>query len=409
MPRRSARRQSDLFDPLGEPTPGTTQRSIPAAVTPAVLRWARETAGLDMPAVARRFRKIQLWERGPEKPSVTQLEALSDLYKRPLVTFFLASPPEEPPLPRDFRVLPSAEARALSKKVRLGMRMARRTQRLYVELARELQQDTRRTRLPRVSLNDDPEEHAQRVRGLLGVTPVTQSSWGNEYVAWREWRSVVEDLSVLVLQATMPVKEVRGFSLSDGSLPTIVVSSSDAVVARIFTLFHELGHLLLDTGGMCLPDQSAEPGSHAVEAFCNRFSGALLMPFDLLRSEVSLRGLDRVSDDSEVEMRISLVAKEYKVSRYVILLRLLLAQAIPRTRFQRLVERWKSAAVPPRSGGGQRPAVQALNQYGARFVSMVLEARARNLLTTSDASSYLSLRVTHFPQLQRLVAGPSRG
>jgi hypothetical protein len=65
---------------------------------------------------------------------VSQLEALSDLYKRPLVTFFLPSPPTEPPLPRDFRVLPSQEARTLSKKVLVAIRTARRVQRLYAHL-----------------------------------------------------------------------------------------------------------------------------------------------------------------------------------------------------------------------------------------------------------------------------------
>jgi hypothetical protein len=36
---------------------------------------------------------------------------------------------------------------------------------------------------------------------------------------------------------------------------------------------------------------------------------------------------------------------------------------------------------------------------------MVLEAHARNLLTTSDVASYLSLKVKHLSQLQRLLAG----
>jgi transcriptional regulator with XRE-family HTH domain len=61
-------------------------RSVLAEVNPAVLRWARETAGLELRYIAKRFGKLEEWERehGQAKPTVRQLEALSDIYKRPL-------------------------------------------------------------------------------------------------------------------------------------------------------------------------------------------------------------------------------------------------------------------------------------------------------------------------------------
>lgn len=114
---------------------------------------------------------------------------------------------------------------------------------------------------------------------------------------------------MLVLQLTMPTTEVRGFSLSNGPVPTIAVSSSDAVVARIFTLFHELGHVLLAAGGVCLPDPAGASGDDEIEPFCNQFSGALLLPMEMLRSEASLQGLDRLASDADVELRIAQAAK----------------------------------------------------------------------------------------------------
>lgn len=408
MPRRPSR-EGDLFDKPDRPTSAsadTGERAIATEINPNVLRWARETAGLEARTLARRFPKLESWESGSAKPTVSQLETLSDIYKRPLATFFLSSPPQEPSPPRDFRLLARDQGRTLSKKTRLAMRAARRAQRIYTAISREMRGDVQR--VPQVRIDDDPDEQAQAIRRLLGVTVDEQLSWKDEYGAWRQWRAAVEALGVLVLQQTMPVKEVRGFSLNGGAAPTIVVSSSDAVLARLFTLFHELGHLLLNSAGMCLPDLAADFAAVDVEPFCNRFSGALLVPLDLLLSDRELALLDESIADGEVERRIVRAAKNYKVSRFVVLFRLLAARAITRTRARRLMGQWSHEPPRERRGGPQPPANKALNQYGARFVSAVLEAQTRNVITTSDAAGYLALKVKHFPALERLVAAHGR-
>jgi hypothetical protein len=70
------------------------------------------------------------------------------------------------------------------------------------------------------------------------------------YQALRRWRGAVESRNVFVLQLSMPVDDARGCSLTDQEPFMIVVSSSDAVQARIFTLFHEYAHLR--NPGICL-------------------------------------------------------------------------------------------------------------------------------------------------------------
>lgn len=362
---------------------------------------------VEMHSLAHRFPKLESWESGATKPTVTQLEALSDIYKRPLVTFFLSSRPQEPPPPRDFRLLGRDQARMLSKKTRLAMRAARRAQRIYALLSRDLHAEIQQ--IPRVRLTADTDEQAESIRRLLGVTFDEQLSWRDEYEAWRRWRSAVEALGVLVLQQTMPVKEVRGFSLNGGSVPTIVVSSSDAVLARLFTLFHELGHLMLNSAGMCLPNPDDDSTAVEVEPFCNRFSGALLVPFDLLGDHPGLGSLSEGLDDAEVERRIVRAARDFKVSRFVVLFRLLASRRITRVRLRRLLDQWSHEPAGPLKSGPQPPANKALNQYGARFVSAVLEAQARSLITASDAAGYLALKVTHFPTLERLISTFGRG
>jgi transcriptional regulator with XRE-family HTH domain len=70
-------------------------KSITADVTPELLTWARESAGFDLAAVAKKTsyeaERIQAWEAGSAKPTVAQARALAAAYKRPFAVFFLAS------------------------------------------------------------------------------------------------------------------------------------------------------------------------------------------------------------------------------------------------------------------------------------------------------------------------------
>lgn len=382
-------------------------RSAFAEVKPELLRWARETAGLELGQVARRFSKVESWERGGERPTVRQLETLSDLYKRPLAAFFLPTPPAEPPAPKDFRMLPGDQPRTLSKKVRLAIRRARRVQRLWAELA-DATGVKRRQRLPRIAAPTNPETHALNVRRLLEISVQEQLSWHDAREGFRAWRSAAESLGLLVLQLTMPVREARGFSLP-GPTPVIALSSSDAIAARSFTLFHELGHLALNNAGVCLPDPTdlAEP-NQSVEHFCNHFAGAVLVPLDALSGRADLVQVPTRPED--FDERLETAARDFKASRYVILRRLLIAQRISLTVFQGTMRRWLSSEPPTRrGGGGQKPAAKTLSQLGTGFVSLVLEAQGRGVITSSDVADYLSLNLKYLPDLQRRVAAQVRG
>jgi len=47
------------------------------AITPDLVQWARERAGLPVDALASRFPKLPAWERGEAQPTMRQLEAFA--------------------------------------------------------------------------------------------------------------------------------------------------------------------------------------------------------------------------------------------------------------------------------------------------------------------------------------------
>ena len=145
-------------------------KRIQAFVEPAVLLWARETAGYSVEEVADRLRKepeiVSAWEEGSERPLMGQLRRLADLYKRSLSDFYLPRPPKDRPLPHDFRRAPGEVALVYSPALRRQLRLAQERRDLAFSLYEELD-ELPPTFSERVSASADPEAVGTRVREIL--------------------------------------------------------------------------------------------------------------------------------------------------------------------------------------------------------------------------------------------------
>jgi transcriptional regulator with XRE-family HTH domain len=75
------------------------------AISPDLLIWARERAGLDVADLEHRFPKIAAWETQEAQPTLKQLESFARAVHVPVGYLFLPAPPDEPmPIP-DFRTV----------------------------------------------------------------------------------------------------------------------------------------------------------------------------------------------------------------------------------------------------------------------------------------------------------------
>jgi len=94
---------------------------------------------------------------------------------------------------------------------------------------------------------------------------------------------LIENVGILVFKngvvgnnnnRRLNTNEFRGFCIADEVTPIIFVNGSDALSAQVFTLFHEIAHLWLGVDGVSGWDTEKK-----VEAFCNRVSAEILMPY----------------------------------------------------------------------------------------------------------------------------------
>jgi hypothetical protein len=90
-------------------------KRIKATINPALLIWARTTAGYELVGAAEALdlsqEKLEAWEGGEDQPSIHQLPKLAELYKRPLAVLYLPEPPQTFQPMHDFRRLADAGPR----------------------------------------------------------------------------------------------------------------------------------------------------------------------------------------------------------------------------------------------------------------------------------------------------------
>jgi Zn-dependent peptidase ImmA (M78 family)/transcriptional regulator with XRE-family HTH domain len=384
-----------------------------AEITPSVLAWARNTLGLKLEDAAKRLKvpkdRVADWERGSGRPSIPQAEKLAGLYKRPLAVLYMPAPPKEPAPPSDFRTLPDHHDADLSPTSRLAIRKAQRLQRIAAELAHDLG-TLRQVKLPRVNLTADPENAAARVREELGIPVETQMGWSNKYRALAEWRRALERLGVLVFQLDFPVEEMRGFSLPSPTTPAIALSVHDGPAPRSFSMFHEFAHLAARAAVLCdMGWRRSGPASATIietEIRCNHFAGALLVPRETLLSQIAATGAGVARDSDWTDERLIPLARAFKVSREVVLRRLLILGLTTQTHYERKRREWAEArrSMPKKKGFRASPARTSFSERGAPLVSMLAESYSQGNLTFADLTDYLGVRGSQVEKVVELAA-----
>ncbi len=377
--------------------------AVTVPVNPDVMVWARKSLGISLEEAAARIKEdqdvIRAWELGTSRPSIGPLRELAKLYRRPVATFLLPSVPKSPPRPADRRAAAGKEQAPLSRQTREAL------DRLidYRAIAAEIEPVSTLSVSTAVldAAKTTPWEAAATAREELGISPERQFAWKDNRQALMAWRDVLERRGVLVFSMTMPPSEVRGLSISgpDGP-PAIVLSSGDSDTAKMFSLFHEYGHVLMGTGGICLPIEGPQRRNLSeIELYCNRFSGALLVPADALAAMPAAQALGEsptMPSDGDIEK----VADRFRVSKQVLWYRVRDLEIISRERFAAKWAAWRHWVPPKGRGRTPRVGIRVLNRRGLRFTSLVFDARAESAITTSDAVAYLSIKLSDLDEVE---------
>jgi Zn-dependent peptidase ImmA (M78 family)/transcriptional regulator with XRE-family HTH domain len=379
-------------------------------VRPALLKWARESAHLSLEEVAKRFSKpveeISAWESefDAATPSYTQLEKLAyELYKRPLAIFFLPSPPSELRPEAEFRALPDADLRRLSRETVFLIRRARAYQTSLQELfggrSPSIEPIWRRVAL---DISKSVTDQAAAVRVALGVPPIGAIEWGapDGDGALKLWRKAIEAGGVFVFKDTFKQREISGFCLADPELPVVMINNSTSKTRQIFSLLHELAHVLTSRRAISTFDDAPlarlAPPERAIERFCNQIAAEILVPDQDFTVQVA--GLPRnvealTSDD------FAALAERYRVSREVILRRFRDSDRVSQAFYEERKREWDGQR-PEKDGSGGSFYLTKGAYLSERLMSEVFARYGRRQITVDEAADFIGVKPKQVDELE---------
>lgn len=400
---------------------------------PEILRWARESLNLSVEEVAQRMKKtaddVEAWERGDASPTYVQLEKLAyKIYKRPLALFFFPEVPDEEPIQQAFRTLPKEELQRLPPRMILLMRKARVLQMNLSELYEGRNPSAHLIwRSLRFGHTADPDEMAEAARNYLGVDLSEQQSWMDNDLALKRWRRALEDCGVFVFkdsfrppgrksgeEAESGESLFSGFCLHDDEFPVIYVNNNHAKTRQIFTLFHELAHLLIGESGV-LPDYGREivysNDAKWIEPLCNRFAAEFLVPAE----DFKARSEGHAINDETIEKW----AAFYSVSRETILRRLYDWKFVSGQEYNEKVQQWrrqwekKKEEQKENRGKKEKKAggmyyLTKIAYLGKKYIETVFERYDEGRITIDEAAEYLDVKIENISKLETSILGKNK-
>lgn len=378
---------------------------------PTVIRWARESMGMSIEDVAHKLKRspeeVMAWEapNGPS-PTYAQLESLAyKVFKRPLAVFFLPAPPDEVPPTREFRTLPDADLQALHADTYVQVRKAHAFQITLKEIFEG--QNPGEQQIFRSSLLDmqrSVSAQATAVRNALGISLDDQVEWRSDEVALKRWRESIEALGIFVFKAPFKQKDISGFCLPDADFPLIYLNNSTTKTRQIFSLLHELAHLLLNVTGISKFDTSyvnrLPAPERRIEQFCNKVAAEILIPSADFEQQIA--GLPSNAELAQDDLFAKLAVR-YGVSREAVLRRLLDLKRVGQAFYEQKATFWASQKKATQGGDWY----SSQNTYlSERLAREVIGRHYRNQISVEQASEFLGIKAKNFAGLeQRILQG----
>lgn len=362
-----------------------------------ILKWARIRSGYSEEGIAKEFNKeketIEDWEAGIKAPTYIQLETLARKYGRPIAVFFLPEPPEEENI-MDQPMLRSSEIEKLRPKIYRLYRQAF-TRQLALEELYEIDdfEGDKIFETIQTKLNRSPIRLAKEVREYLDISVEDQISWNDTQSALVRWRDKIQDKGIFVFKEAFDDDQVDGFCLTHDMFPVIYLNNTNIESRQIFTLFHELAHILLGNNGITSDLVSKNKRD---EVFCNKFSSEFLVPLKHFT--------DHYATVEYSEKAVRDIANVYKVSLHVILLKFLQIEAISDTIYQQQLSKWrkegKNKSKNSQSSGGGNYYYNQIMYLGQHFLTLAFKKHYEGKCSIDQLASYFNVKEKNIPKLE---------
>ena len=344
--------------------------------------------------ITNKFPKFNEWKEDIKKPTFNQLSGLANYFNIPFGYFFLDKiPVKKYPIPH-YR---SLNGRAFNPSSELldTIETLQQRQGWAKDILAEYKSPL--TFANSLSIKTKIEEAAQKIRDVLKL----QINWTmvEDLANWKDaFRLLInraEEAGIFVVvngvvdnnpTRKLNIKEFRGFVLYDNYAPFIFINGTDFISGRIFTLIHEIVHILIGKSAS-FDFENLVPAHNEIEEFCDAVTAEFLVP-----KVIILKEFERVGSNYDA------LARTFKVSRIVIARRLLDFNKITKSEFIRAYNSFRindSEITVSKEPGGNFYNTSPY-RISREFFNLVYNSVKQNKILYRDAFKLTGLKPSSF-------------
>lgn len=338
------------------------------AYNPNILREVLQARSLSRFSLSERLGiEVEELERELQREPEPRQGILNDIAKElalPPFVFFMKVPPPLNDVIPDFRSAkpePTPESMATIESIQFAKAIQETAERLDVAAASDLPAFDATGR-------DQIGSFALHVRTFFGVSLQDQTESKDAKAFYNVCRKKIEDLGIFVFHDSFPEADGSGFCLAHPRYPVIVVNTKKQTRGRrLFTLIHELAHVLMGQSGISDPFIQ----KNTTETRCNCFASSFLVPKPYVT--VLLRNITPPRDPDIDE--VASFARRLKISQQAAILRLeelRLVRTGSHDRWLAAIHNTGNPDYSERGGGAGGPPPQEkvkLAKYGFHFAT----------------------------------------
>jgi Zn-dependent peptidase ImmA (M78 family) len=262
------------------------------------------------------------------------------------------------------------------------------------------------------------EEYALCFREAVGYDENKMRVLADSRRVYNYVASEVEKLGVYISEQNFDNEDIKGFMISKDNYYLIVVNSDDKFPAsRLFTLLHEIGHILSGQKSSACDMHEVPRLKDAVEqeeSFCNSFAAAFLMPAKDFQADNRIKRIqdDISSLDSEL---LTKLASTYRTSYPAAVRRLYQLNIIDYPLYSKFNKHFYEEILPKiiefknrkKNPDLKLPHAYYVNKQikkaSKSFTSIVVDRYSSGLISSGEAKRSLGVSTRYLIDIQQMV------
>jgi len=359
--------------------------------------------------------KLSTWfdTSNADYPTLIQAKALAKSLKVPFAGLYMDKtnlPIKQLPSLRNLRTLPFSYTQDDSS---LNLAVAELIRYHDFLTSSELDMDIElpQLSLPIISDTASVIEYANTIRAFFEIELETQFKLQSSRQFYLYVRQQIENKGVFVHCFTgVDVKIVRGISIYNETAPIIGVNDNDRYPAKIFSIIHELVHVIKRQSTLC-NEMFSSFSEKNEEFFCNAIAGEVLVPTTSLNAYLKANNITNINLDN-----IETMSKRFNVSREVITRRLFDTNKFSKDEYdtfaneinQEFVQKREADKIARQEGrGSQTPknmSREAIDKTSSSICKILLMGYSDGHFSKQEISGFLGVKEKHVPKFLTEVA-----